>query len=79
MLISLFSLDNLYSAFCDLYGIELGELKQFLDKYDRDEDIVSCFCEYFDFKLDEVDVSENEILCRHFTTAIDAGESIEKN
>lgn len=79
MLINFFSLDDMYSTFCKMYGIEEGELRDFLDKYDEDRDTVSQFCDYFDFKLDAVDVSGNELLCRHFTTAIDAGESIEKN
>lgn len=79
MLINFFSLDNMYSTFCNMYGIEEGKLRDFLEKYDEARDTVSQFCDYFEFKLDAVDVSGNELLCRHFTTAIDAGESIEKN
>lgn len=79
MLINFFSLDNMYSTFCNMYGIEEGKLREFLEKYDEARDTVSQFCDYFEFKLDAVDVSGNELLCRHFTTAIDAGESIEKN
>ena len=45
----------------------------------RDNLSVNITIDYFDFKLDAVDVSGNELLRRHFTTAIDAGESIEKN
>ena len=79
MLINFFSLDGMYSTFCDMYGIKEEKLKDYLDEYDEDKDIVSQFCDYFDFKLDVVDISGNELLCRHFTTAIDAGKSIEKN
>ena len=79
MVVNLFDLKNMHETLCGLYSIKPDDLDKFLNICNSEEDVVSQFCDYFDFKLDMVDVTSSELLCKHITTTIDSGDSLRQN
>ncbi|WP_022757452.1 hypothetical protein [Butyrivibrio fibrisolvens] len=79
MLINLFEIKEIHDSFCKVYNIPPVELDAFISKCNSEDDLVSKFCESFDFKLDGLDISSNELVCRHITTTFDDCKSFSNN